>query len=209
MKPEKKIRILVADDHYVVRIGIVALVNTESDMEVVAEAVDGLQAVDLFERNQPDLVLMDARMTAKTGIEAIIEIRKKNPEARVLMLTAFDGDADIRKAFDAGAQGYVLKSATGESLIPAIRCVAGGGRWIPQEVAHRLSSRNSYETLTARELEVLNEIAKGLANKQIAATLGITEYTVKDHLKNILAKLRVADRTEAVSVSVQRGIIQL
>jgi DNA-binding NarL/FixJ family response regulator len=209
MRPEKKIRILVADDHYVVRIGIVALVNTESDMEVVAEAVDGLQAVELFERHQPDLVLMDARMTVKTGIEAIIEIRRKNPAARVLMLTAFDGDADIRKAFDAGAQGYVLKSATGESLIPAIRSVAAGGRWIPQEVAHRLSSRNSYETLTARELEVLNEIAKGLANKQIASALDITEYTVKDHLKNILAKLRVADRTEAVSVSVQRGIIHL
>ncbi|MES1180322.1 MAG: response regulator transcription factor [Verrucomicrobiota bacterium] len=209
MKPEKKIRILVADDHYVVRIGIVALVNTENDMEVVAEAVDGLQAVELFEKNQPDLVLMDARMTVKTGIEAILEIRKKNPAARVLMLTAFDGDADIRKAFDAGAQGYVLKSATGESLIPAIRSVAAGGRWVPQEVAHRLSSRNSYETLTARELEVLNEIAKGLANKQIAAALDITEYTVKDHLKNILAKLRVADRTEAVSVSVQRGIIHL
>jgi DNA-binding NarL/FixJ family response regulator len=126
-----------------------------------------------------------------------------------LILTAFDGDADIRKAFEAGAQGYVLKSSTGEKLIPALRAVAAGERWIPKEVAHRLSSRNSYETLTARELQVLNEIAKGLANKQIAANLGITEYTVKDHLKNILAKLRVADRTEAVSVSVQRGIIHL
>ncbi len=209
MKPDKTIRILVADDHYIVRIGLVALVNTESDMEVVAEAVDGLQAVELFEKLKPDLVLMDSRMTIKTGIEATIEIRKKDPKARVLMLTAFDGDADIRKAFEAGAQGYVLKSATGESLIPAIRSVAAGGRWVPREVAHRLSSRNSYETLTARELQVLIEIAKGLANKQIAATLGITEYTVKDHLKNILAKLRVADRTEAVSVSVQRGIIHL
>jgi DNA-binding NarL/FixJ family response regulator len=208
MKPDKTIRILVADDHYIVRIGLVALVNTESDMEVVAEAVDGLQAVELFEKLKPDLVLMDSRMTIKTGIEATIEIRKKDPKARVLMLTAFDGDADIRKAFEAGAQGYVLKSATGESLIPAIRSVAAGGRWVPREVAHRLSSRNSYETLTARELQVLIEIAKGLANKQIAATLGITEYTVKDHLKNILAKLRVADRTEAVSVSV-RGIIHL
>ncbi len=209
MRLEKPIRILVSDDHYIVRIGLVALVNTESDMEVVAEAVDGLQAVELFEKHKPDLVLMDSRMTVKTGIEATIEIRKKDPDARVLMLTAFDGDADIRKAFEAGAQGYVLKSSTGESLIPAIRAVAAGGHWVPKEVAHRLSSRNSYETLTTRELQVLNEIAKGLANKQIAATLGITEYTVKDHLKNILAKLRVADRTEAVSVSVQRGIIHL
>jgi DNA-binding NarL/FixJ family response regulator len=209
MKMEKTIRILVADDHYIVRIGLVALVNTESDMEVVAEAVDGLQAVELFEKLKPDLVLMDSRMAVKTGIEATIEIQKKNPKARVLMLTAFDGDADIRKAFEAGAQGYVLKSATGEDLIPAIRAVAAGERWVPKEVAHRLSSRNSYETLTARELQVLIEIAKGLANKQIGATLGITEYTVKDHLKNILAKLRVADRTEAVSVSIQRGIIHL
>jgi DNA-binding NarL/FixJ family response regulator len=209
MRPNKKIRILIADDHYIVRIGLVALVNTDPDMEVVAEAVDGSQAVELFEKHKPDLVLMDSRMTVKNGIEATIEIRKTNPEARVLILTAFDGDADIRKAFEAGAQGYVLKSSTGEKLIPALRAVAAGERWIPKEVAHRLSSRNSYETLTARELQVLNEIAKGLANKQIASNLGITEYTVKDHLKNILAKLRVADRTEAVSVSVQRGIIHL
>jgi DNA-binding NarL/FixJ family response regulator len=152
---------------------------------------------------------MDSRMTVKNGIEATLEIRRTNPEARILILTAFDGDADIRKAFEAGAQGYVLKSSTGEKLLPALRAVAAGERWIPREVAHRLSSRNSYETLTARELQVLNEIAKGLANKQIAANLGITEYTVKDHLKNILAKLRVTDRTEAVSVSVQRGIIHL
>lgn len=209
MKPDKKIRILIADDHYIVRIGLVALVNTEPDMEVVAEAADGSQVVELFEKHKPDLTLMDSRMAVKNGIEATLEIRKKDPQACVLILTAFDGDADIRKAFDAGAQGYVLKSSTGEKLIPAIRAVAAGERWIPREVAHRLSSRNSYETLTSRELQVLNEIARGLANKQIAANLGITEYTVKDHLKSILAKLRVADRTEAVSVSVQRGIIQL
>jgi DNA-binding NarL/FixJ family response regulator len=209
MRPNKKIRILIADDHYIVRMGLVALVNTDPDMEVVAEAADGSQAIELFEKHKPDLVLMDSRMTVKNGIEATIEIRKRNPEARVLILTAFDGDADIRQAFEAGAQGYVLKSSTGEKLLPALRAVAAGERWIPKEVAHRLSSRNSYETLTARELQVLNEIAKGLANKQIAANLGITEYTVKDHLKNILGKLRVADRTEAVSVSIQRGIIHL
>ncbi|MDB6017162.1 MAG: two component transcriptional regulator, LuxR family [Pedosphaera sp.] len=209
MRLGKKIRILVADDHYIVRIGLVSLVNTAGDIEVVAEAADGSQAIELYEKHQPDLVLMDLRMTVKTGIEATIEIRRKHPKARVLVLSAFDGDADIRKAFEAGAQGYVLKSSTGEKLIPAIRAVAAGERWIPREVAHRLSSRNSYETLTTRELEVLNQIAKGLANKQIASHLGISEYTVKDHLKSILAKLRVADRTEAVSVSAQRGIIQL
>ena len=202
-----KIRILIADDHYIVRIGLVALVNTEPEMEVVAEAADGLQAIELFEKHKPDLALMDSRMAVKNGIEATIEIRKRDPQARVLILTAFDGDADIRNAFEAGAQGYVLKGSTGEKLLPAIRAVAAGERWIPKEVAHRLSSRNSYETLTSRELQVLNEIAKGLANKQIAAHLDISEYTVKDHLKAILAKLRVADRTEAVRVSVQRGII--
>jgi DNA-binding NarL/FixJ family response regulator len=209
MKAEKKIRILIADDHHLVRMGIVALVNIETDMEVVAEATDGSQVIELFERHKPDLVLMDSRMAVKNGIEATAEIRRRDPKARILMLTAFDGDADIRKAFDAGAQGYVLKSSSGEKLIPALRAVAAGEKWIPQEVAHRLSSRNSYENLTARELEVLQQIAKGLANKQIADHFGITESTVKTHLKNILAKLRVADRTEALSVSIQRGIIHL
>lgn len=209
MKAEKKIRILIADDHHLVRMGIVALVNIETDLEVVAEATDGAQAVDMFEKHRPDLVLMDARMALRNGIEATAEIRKRDPQARILMLTAFDGDADIRKAFDAGAQGYVLKSSSGDNLIPALRAVASGQKWIPQEVAHRLSSRNSYENLTSRELEVLQQIAKGLANKQIADCFGITESTVKTHLKNILAKLRVADRTEALSVSIQRGIIHL
>ena len=209
MSSNKKIRILIADDHCLVRMGIVALVNIETDMEVVAEAADGAQAVELFQKHQPDLVLMDSRMSVKTGIEATMEIRKINPNARVLMLTAFDGDADIRRAFEAGAQGYVLKSSTGEKLIPALRAVVAGERWVPTEVAHRLSSRNSYETLTARELQVLNQIARGLANKQIADHFGITQYTVKTHLKNILAKLRVSDRTEALSVSIQRGIVHL
>ena len=209
MKEDRKIRILIADDHYIVRIGVVAVVNTQPDMEVVAEAEDGSQTIELFEKLKPDLVLMDSRMAVKTGIQATVEIRKRDPKARVLILSAFDGDEDIRRAFDAGAQGYVLKSATREQLIPALRAVAGGERWVPKEVAHRLSAHNSFEALTPRELEVLNEVAKGLANKQIADLFGISEHTVKGHLKLILAKLRVADRTEAVRVAVQRGIIQL
>jgi DNA-binding NarL/FixJ family response regulator len=131
------------------------------------------------------------------------------PAARVLMLSAFDGDADIHAALAAGAQGYVLKSATGEDLIPAIRAVAAGQRWIPREVATRLKSRNAYEELTPREIEVLNQLARGLANKEIADVLKISEYTTKDHLKSILAKLRVADRTQAVTAALQRGIIRL
>lgn len=209
MKKDRKIRIIIADDHYIVRMGLVALVNTEPDMEVVAEAADGAQAIELFAKHSPDLALIDARMPVKNGFEATVEIRKQFPNAAILMLTAFDGDADIRKALEAGVQGYVLKSSTGDKLIPALRAVAAGERWVPKEVADRLASRNSFEQLTAREMQVLIELARGLANKQIADVLNISEYTVKDHLKNILAKLRVADRTEAVTVALRRGIIHL
>ena len=209
MNPSGKIRILIADDHYVVRMGLTALVNTESDMEVVAEAQDGAQAVELFAEYRPDLALMDSRMPVKDGIEATLEIRKHFPDARILMLTAYDGDADIRRALEAGVSGYVLKRSTGDKLIPALRAVAAGERWIPKEVATQLASRKSFETLTRRESQVLEEMAKGLANKQIAESLHITEHTVKDHVKNILAKLRVADRTEAVTAALQRGIIHL
>jgi len=205
----QKIRVLIADDHYIVRLGLTALVNTEPDMEVIAEAADGAQALELFAKCAPDLALLDMRMPVKNGIQTTLEIRNRFPAARILMLTAFDGDEEIRKALEAGAQGYVLKSSSGEKLIPAVRAVAAGQRWIPAEVAVRLASRNSFEKLTARELQVLQELAKGLANKEIAEVLRITEHTVKDHLKSILGKLRVADRTEAVTTAVQRGIIHL
>jgi DNA-binding NarL/FixJ family response regulator len=209
MKRDEKIRILIADDHFIVRIGLVALVSTEPDMQVVAEAADGAEAVVLYHKYQPDLALMDLRMPVKSGIEAILEIRTVNPGARVLMLTTFDGDEDIHRALTVGAQGYVLKSATGEKLIPAIRAVAAGQKWVPREVASRLAARNLFEELTPREIQVLHELAKGRANKEIADVLSITEHTAKDHLKNILAKLRVADRTEAVTAAIQRGIIHL
>lgn len=207
MKKASPIRILIADDHYIVRMGLMAMINSESDMEVVAEATDGAQAVALFAKLNPDLALMDSRMPVKNGIEATIEIRKRDNAARILMLTALDGDEDIHKALEAGAAGYVLKDSTEEKLMPAIRAVASGQRWIPDEVASRLTSRRSFEELTPRELEVLHELARGMANKQIADVLHITENTTKWYLKNILAKLRVADRAEAVAVAVQRGII--
>jgi DNA-binding NarL/FixJ family response regulator len=152
---------------------------------------------------------MDVRMPRRSGTDATRHIRQMAPGARVLMLSAFDGDADIHAALEAGAHGYVLKSATGEDLIPAIRAVAAGKRWIPREVATRLKSRNAYEDLTAREIDVLNQLARGLANKEIADELKISEYTTKDHLKSILAKLRVADRTQAVTAALSRGIIRL
>lgn len=209
MKEASKIRILIADDHYVVRMGLVALVNTEADMEVVAEAEDGRKAVELFNQHQPDLVLIDSQMPIMNGVEATIEIRKRAPEARILMLSAYDGDADIRRALDAGVNGYVLKRSTGENLIPALRSVAAGGRWLSKAAAGELSLRKSYEQLTPREVQVLEELAKGRANKQVADALQISEHTVKDHVKKILAKLRVADRTEAVTAAIKRGFIRL
>jgi len=209
MKREGKITILVADDHFIVRMGLIALVNTEPNMVVVGEAADGNQAVELYGKHKPDLVLMDLRMPIKDGVEATIEIHGQDPNARVLMLTTFDGDTDIHKALQAGAQGYVLKSATGQELIPAIQAVAAGQRWIPKEIAKRLASRKLFEELTSREEQVLQLLFRGLANKQIGDLLNISEHTVKDHLKSVFGKLQVVDRTEAVTAAIQRGIIHL
>ncbi len=207
MKKSSPIRILIADDHFVVRMGLSAVVNAEPDMEIVGEASDGKEALALFTRLNPDITLLDVRMPVLGGIEVAAAIGKQNKTARILMLSAMDGDEDIHKALEAGVAGYVLKDATEEKLIPAIRAVAAGQRWIPQEVAKRLASRRLFEELTSRELEVLNKLIKGMANKQIADALNITENTVKGFLKNILAKMRVSDRTEAVAVAIQRGII--
>lgn len=207
MKKTSPIRILVADDHFVVRMGLSAVVNAEPDMEIVGEASDGAEAVALFAKLNPDITLLDVRMPIIDGIGVATAIRQQNKTARILMLSAMNGDEDIHKALEAGVAGYVLKDATEEKLIPAIRAVASGQRWIPKDVANRLASRRMFEDLTSRELEVLNKLIKGMANKQIADALNISENTVKGFLKNILAKLRVSDRTEAVTVAIQRGII--
>jgi DNA-binding NarL/FixJ family response regulator len=207
MKNTSPIRILIADDHYVVRIGLTAMVNTEPDMKIVAEASDGAQAVAFFTKYNPDVTLLDLRMPVMTGIQVATVIRAQNKNARILMLSALSGDEDIHKALEAGVAGYVLKDSTDDELIPAIRAIAAGQRWIPEEVAKRLSARRLFEDLTSRELQVLNKLIKGMANKQIAEALNISENTVKGFLKNILAKLHVSDRTEAVAVAIQRGII--
>ena len=207
MKNTSPIRILIADDHYVVRIGLTTMINTEPDMEIVAEATDGGQAIGLFARHNPDVTVLDLRMPVMTGIQVVTAVRAQNKNARILILSAMSGDEDIHKALEAGVAGYVLKDSTEEKLIPAIRAVAAGQRWIPEDVAKRLSSRRLFEDLTSRELQVLNKLIKGMANKQIADALDISENTVKGFLKNILAKLHVADRTEAVAVAIQRGII--
>lgn len=209
MKKIPDIRVLVADDHYVVRMGVIAIINNEPDLEVVAEAANGVQAIELFQKLKPDLILLDSRMPLKNGVEVAREIRTQSPDTGILMLTAFDGDEDIHKALNAGAQGYVLKSSTGEQLVPAIRAVAAGEKWVPREVAARLAQREAFEPLTPRELEVLNELAKGLANKQIADVMNISQHTTKGYLKTILTKLHVADRTEAVTVAIQRGLIHI
>jgi DNA-binding NarL/FixJ family response regulator len=185
------------------------LVNSEPNMVVVAEAANGNQAVDLYCKHQPHLVLMDLRMPGKDGIQATIEIRSRDPAARVLMLTTFDRVTDIQKALNAGAKGYLLKNATRRELIPAIQAVAAGQRWIPKEIAKRLESAKLFEELTLRELQVLQLLVKGLANKQIGDVLNITEHTVKGFLKIIFGKLQVQDRTEAVTAAIQRGIIHL
>lgn len=209
MTDKRKLRVLVADDHFIVRSGLVSVIDAEDDMEVVAQAADGAQAVALFAQHRPDVALIDLRMPGERGDVAIDRIRRDHAEAKILVFTAFNGDEDIFRALEAGARGCVLKSAVGESLIPAIRAVAAGRTWMPDDVASRLAMRKRYEPLTTREIQVVKEIAKGLSNKEIASVLNISGLTVKDHLKNILAKLHVAARTEAVTVAVQRGIIQL
>lgn len=207
MKKTSPIRILVADDHYIVRMGLTAMVDTEPDMEIVAEASDGAEAIAMFIKFNPDITLLDLRMPVVNGTDVAVAIRKQDKNARILILSALNGDEDIHRALEAGVAGYVLKDSTEEKLIPAIRAVAAGHRWIPEDVAKRLWSRRLFEELTARELQVLNKLIKGMANKQIAEALNISENTVKGFLKNILAKLHVSDRTEAVAVAIQRGII--
>lgn len=209
MNPPRTLRILVADDHFIVRSGLVALINSEPDMKVVAQASDGAQAIEAYARHRPDVALVDLRMPVVGGNQVIELIRQECPEAHILVLTACSGDEDIHKALAMGASGYLLKSSNGDDLIPAIRTVAAGGRWVPRDVASRLAVRRDYESLTHREIEVLREISRGKANKEIAAKLDISENTVKDHLKSILAKLQASARTEAVTVAVQRGIIEL
>jgi DNA-binding NarL/FixJ family response regulator len=204
-----KIRVLVIDDQAVVRQGFVALINTVPDMTVVAEGTNGQRAVELFRQHQPDITLMDLRMPGMGGVEAITQIRREFPHARIIILTTFDGDEDIYRSLQAGAQGYLLKDMFFEELEDAIRKVHAGARRIPTVVAERLAERMSGSDLTARELEVLEQIVKGRSNKEIASALKISEATVKSHINNILSKLGVSDRTQAATTALQRGIVHL
>lgn len=203
------IHILIADDHPVVRAGLRSLIATDPELEVVAEAVDGAEAVALHAAHRPDVTLMDLRMPKADGIAAIRAILAARPDAQVIAVTTYDGDADIYRALKAGACGYLIKDALGRDLIDAIRAAAAGRRVIPPAVARTLAEYTPRLDLTAREVEVLRLVAKGLRNREIARIIGRTEGTVKVHLKNIHEKLGVGDRTEAVTIALQRGIIHL
>ena len=201
-----RIRIMVIDDQAVVRQGFVALINTVADMSVVAEGTNGQEAVEMFRQHKPDITLMDLRMPILSGVEAITRIRREFPQARIIVLTTFDGDEDIYRSLQAGAQGYLLKDMFFEELESAIRKVHAGGRQLPTVVAERLAERMSGSDLTGRELEVLEEIVKGRSNKEIAAALKISEATVKSHINNILSKLGVTDRTQAALWAERHGV---
>ena len=203
------IRIIVVDDQAVVRQGFVSLINTVPGMTVIAEGINGQQAVELYRKHRPDVVLMDLRMPVMGGVEAITAIRREFPTARVIVLTTYDGDEDIYRSLQAGAQGYLLKDMFFDELEDAIRTVHAGGRRIPGVVAERLAGRVGGSELTGRELEVLEQIVRGRSNKEIAAALSISEATVKSHVNNILSKLGVDDRTQAATTALQRGIVHL
>ena len=205
----ERIRIMVVDDHHIVRQGLVALLNTVADMSVVAEASNGQEAVDLFKLHQPDVTLMDLRLPVLGGVEALTRIRQHNPAGRVIVLTTFDGDEDIYRALQAGARGYLLKGMLGEELLDAIRAVHAGRSRIPSAIAERLVSRVSGQELTGRELEVLKLIVAGKSNKEIASSLTVAEATIKTHINSILGKLNVSDRTQAATTAIQRGLVHL
>ena len=203
------IRVLVADDHPVVRSGLAGVISQQAELELVAEAQDGQQAVDRFREHRPDVVLMDLRMPGIDGVTAIKAIRSEFADARILALTTYEGDVDIHRALEAGARGYLIKDMLLTEVLTAIRAVHRGERVIPLAVAAKLAEFTPRTDLTEREVEVLGLVARGLSNRDVAVAIGRTEETAKIHLKNIFAKLGVADRTEAVTLALSRGILHL
>lgn len=209
MKGDTRIRVLLADDHPVVREGLRALISRRSDMTVIAEASDGAEAVRLFNGHRPDVALIDLRMPGMDGVDAIKAIRQQFPAARIVVLTTFDGDEDIYRALRAGAKAYLLKDVAREELLDSVRRVCKGETYLPSGVAAKLAERVAAPQLTARELDVLRLISAGKSNKEVGSVLLVTEGTVKAHVNSILRKLSVRGRTEAVAFAIKRGIIRL
>ncbi len=207
MKP-KPIRILVVDDHFLLRLGLIGAISAEPDIEVVAEASNGLEAITLFELHQPDVTLMDGILPDIHGVEVTRQILAKHPAARIILVSINDTAEDVNRAIQAGAWGYIPKSCEKSAIVKAIRAVAGGERFLAPELAKKLAERDLLPLLSAREVEVLHLVAKGMPNKQIAAELAISEATIKTHIAHILEKLDVSDRTHAVIMAMERGILR-
>jgi len=209
MREEKRIRVFSVDDHPLMHEGIAALINNQADMTLVSEASDGKSALAAFREHEPDVTLMDLRLPDMSGIEAMSAILKEFPKARVIILTMFEGDVEIQRALKAGARGYMLKTMPPGELVRVIRRIHAGKKYIPPEVAANLAEHFSNDALTARETQVLGQIAEGNRNRDIAERLFISEETVKVHIKHIMDKLGASDRTQAVAIAIRRGIIQL
>jgi DNA-binding NarL/FixJ family response regulator len=209
MNPATRIRILSVDDHPLLREGLAAIINNQQDMLLVAQASNAEEAIQQYRKHQPDITLMDLRLPDKSGIDALIAVRAEFPAAHVIMLTTFEGDVEIQRALEAGARGYMLKSMPPKELVEVIRQVHAGKKRIPAQLAAQLAEHMSDDNLTAREIEVLSQIAGGNRNRDIAEKLFITEETVKVHIKHIMEKLGANDRTQAVAIGVRRGIIEL
>jgi two-component system, NarL family, response regulator len=207
--PEHKIRVILADDHPVVRDGLAAIVNQQPDMEVVAEAGDGEQAMALYEQHHPDVMVLDLRMPKFDGVTVVQQVMEKHAKARLLIMTTYDGDEDIFRSLSQGAKGYILKDAPRQEILSAIRAVAVDRPYTSSTIAAKALQRMSKPSLTQRELSVLQQIAEGRSNKDIARRLSITEGTAKTHVKSILEKLDAISRTEAVAVAHKRGLIRL
>jgi DNA-binding NarL/FixJ family response regulator len=209
MSEEKQIRVFSVDDHPLLREGIATIINSQPDMVLVADAASGGDAIQAYRTHQPDVTLMDLRLPDMSGIDAVIAIRTEFPEARIIMLTTFEGDVEIQRALAAGARGYLLKSMPPKELVEVIRQVHAGKKRLPAEVAAQLAEHLSDEALTDREIDVLRHLAGGNRNRDIAELLRISEETVKVHVKHLMEKLGASDRTQAVAIAVRRGVIQL